>query len=173
MRIRQLITTAALLALAACGSPNKADGNASSASLSSDQKFDPGQWEMTMEMVNVSAPNLPPAVLSAMKSQPKVTTRNCMTPEEARGPSGDMFTGKKDGNCTHEGFSLAGGRMRGSTTCTDPNGNKTTMTMDGQYQPRSFNVTMKMDTNAGGQAMAIESRMTGRRVGECEAGKGG
>jgi len=178
MHIRSCIAAAGLLALAACGSSGtKSDENGSAAAKGGGApagavKLQPGQWEMTMETLNVTAPGLPPAILASMK-RPKVTTQNCMTPEDAEGPNGKFLSGGDQGNCTHEGFTMAGGRLHGSTTCTAPGGaGKTTMAMDGQYAPQSMNIAMTMTSDMGGRQLKVESRMTGRRIGDCPAGKG-
>jgi hypothetical protein len=179
MRIASFVTAAGLLALAACGGPDKADGNGSAskqgsaASAGGDVKLEPGEWEMAIETVNVSAPGLPPTVVASMK-QPRVTDRTCMTQEEANRPKADMFAGSAGSNCKQEGFTWAGGRMKGTTTCTAAGGKgKVTMAMDGQYSAQSMDINMKMTTEAAGTPMTVESRMTGRRVGDCPAGKAG
>jgi hypothetical protein len=159
MRIGYCITAAGLLALAACGS--------------SEVKLQPGEWEMKMETVNVTAPGMPASVTAAMK-QPAATSRSCITPEEAEGPKGDMFAGNVGANCKQEGFSWAGGRIKGTTTCTGSNGaGKVSMTMDGTYSAQAMDMNMKMTTEAAGTPMTVETRMTGKRVGDCAAPKAG
>ena len=177
MRIQSCIAAASALALAACGGPDKADGNGTAASSSAaaggQVQLDPGEWEMTMETLNVDAPGMPPAFAAAMKSAPK-THRTCMTAEEAKGPKGDIFAGQPNANCKQTGFTWAGGRIQGTTTCTGANGaGKMEMKIDGQYGRQSMDVKMNMRTEAQGTAMTIESRMTGRRIGDCPAGQGG
>ena len=175
MRIQSSIAATVLLALAACGSPGsegngtaaKSDGGGGAVALQ------PGEWEMKMEVVSVNAPGLPPAVAAQMK-QPATVNRDCMTEEEAKGPKGDMFTGGQANNCKQEGFTWSGGRIHGVTTCTEPGGTgKTSMTMDGEYTAQSMDINMKTDTEARGVKMATEMRITGRRLGECPAGKAG
>jgi hypothetical protein len=160
--------------LAACGSSDKSGGNGSAAASgggsASGISLQPGEWEMKTEVVNVSAEGLPPGLADGMKASASSTTRTCMTPEEAKGPKGDMFSGDKSGNCKSEGFSWAGGRISGKTTCTGQGGvGKTVMVMDGQYSPQSIDMTMKSETDLGGKAMKMEMRVSGKRVGECSA----
>jgi len=174
MRIGSCITAAGLLALAACGGPDdKADGTGSAAGSGGQVKLQPGEWEMTMETVSVTAPGLPASVAAAMK-QPKATSLTCMTPEEASGPKADMFAGSAGANCKQEGFTWSGGRIKGKTTCEPAGGaGKTVMEMDGQYSAQSMDMNMKMSTEAAGTPMTVETRMTGKRVGDCPAGKAG
>jgi hypothetical protein len=172
-----LILSAAALALTACGSSEKG-GNASSAAggsgsgggSASGVSLQPGEWEMKTEVVNVTAEGLPAGIAEGLKSQASSTTRTCMTPEEAKGPKGDMFAQGNPANCKSEGFSWAGGRIQGKTTCTGQGGaGKTVMTMDGRYGAQNIDMTMKSETDLGGKAMNMEMRVSGRRVGECTA----
>ena len=178
-----LILTAAALALAACGSSggDKAGegGNGSVAGTSgggsggsaSAVNLQPGEWEMTMNVVNVNVEGLPEGVADAMKKEAGKATRTCMTEEEAKGPKADMFTKDNPGNCKTEGFSWSGGKIQGKTVCEAQAGGtgKTQMTMDGSYTPQSIDMTMKSETDMGGKAMTMEMRLSGRRVGECTA----
>ena len=179
MRIKTFMTAASLAALAACGSSDNGKGNGSATATApagggTTVKLQPGEWEMTMETLNVDAPGMPPQVAAAMKKQQRASSRDCMTPEEAEGPKAEMFKGADGANCKQEGFVWSGGRIQGTTTCTGEKGvGKVSMTMAGQYSPTSMDVTMKMVTEAAGTPMTIETRMTGRRIGECPAGKAG
>ncbi|HEX8625729.1 MAG TPA: DUF3617 domain-containing protein [Allosphingosinicella sp.] len=177
----QLILGAAALALAACGSSggDKAggggNGSASAAGSGSGSgsgvNLQPGEWEMTMNVVNVKVEGLPEGVADAMKKEGGKATRTCMTEEEAKGPKADMFTKDNPGNCKSEGFSWSGGRIQGKTICEGQQGGagKTQMTMDGRYSAQSIDMTMKSETDMMGKAMTMEMRLTGRRVGECTA----
>ena len=130
----------------------------------------PGEWEMKTEVVNVKAEGMPPGMAEGMKQSASSTTRTCMSAEDAKGPKGDLFTGDKSGNCKSEGFSWAGGKISGKTTCGTDSSGRTVMTMDGQYSPQSIDMTIKSATNVAGREVAMEMRMSGRRVGECSAG---
>jgi hypothetical protein len=182
-----LILTAAALALAACGSSAEkgAGGNGSAAAAGGNESaaaaagggssesgisLQPGEWEMKTEVINVSAEGLPPGVAEGMKAQAGTSTRTCMTPEEAKGPKADMFAQNNPGNCKTEGFSWAGGRIKGKTVCTGNDGmGKAEVTMEGRYSGQSMDLTMKTDTDVAGKTMTMEMRISGRRVGECSA----
>ena len=123
-----------------------------------------------MEVVNVSAEGLPPGMAEGMKKSASRTDRTCMTPEEAKAPKGDLFTGDKAGGCKSEGFKWEGGRIQGKTICPGQGGaGQTVMTMDGRYSAQSMDMTMKSETDLMGKPMTMEMRMSGRRVGECTA----
>ena len=166
-----LILSAAVLVLAACG--KSGGGNESSVSggglLGGGVSLQPGEWEMKTEVVNVVAEGLPPGMLDGMKKSAGATTRTCMTPEEAKGPKGDIFAGNQS-NCKSEGFSWSGGKIKGKTTCAGQGGTgQTVMTMDGSYGAQNIDMTMKSETDLAGKAMTMEMRVSGRRVGECSA----
>jgi hypothetical protein len=177
-----LILSAAALALAACGSNEKGDGNGSAAAggggspsaSASGVNLQPGEWEMKTEVVNVSAEGLPAGVAEGMKAQASSSSKTCMTPEEAKGPKGDIFAGKGS-NCKSENFSWSGGTIKGRTVCTGQGGaGETVMEMDGKYSAQSIDMTMKSKTELAGKGMTMEMRLSGRRIGECgAASKGG
>lgn len=168
-----LILSAAVLVLAACGksgggNESSAAGGGGSASASG-VNLQPGEWEMKTEVVNVAAEGLPAGIAEGMKAQASSTTKTCMTPEEAKGPKGDIFAGK-DSNCKSENFSWSGGTIKGKTVCTGQGGaGRTEMEMDGKYSAQSIDMTMKSKTDLAGKAMTMEMRVSGRRVGECSA----
>lgn len=153
----QLILGPAVLVLAACGS-------------SSAGELQPGEWEMKMEVVNVSAEGMPPGMLEGMKKSASRTDRTCMTPEEAKAPKGDLFAGNQAGGCKSEGFKWEGGRIQGKTICPGQGGaGQTVMTMEGKYGAQEMDITMKSQTDLMGKPMTMEMRVSGRRVGECTA----
>ncbi|HYD39101.1 MAG TPA: DUF3617 domain-containing protein [Allosphingosinicella sp.] len=168
----QTILSAAVLVLAACGNPGgNESGGSGGGLLGGGVTLQPGEWEMKTEVVNVAAEGLPAGMADGMKKSAGSTTRTCMTPEEAKGPKGDLFAGDKNGNCKSESFNWAGGKISGKTTCTGQGGmGKTVMTMDGSYGAQNIDMTMKSETDLGGKAMTMEMRISGRRVGECSAG---
>ena len=179
---RIAMTMAGLLALGACGgggNGDEASGNASTseraaagetAALGSDVRIRAGQWETRTEVTNVSAPGMPAGVAEMMKTKP-VTGTSCITEEEANDSGADLFSGKKDENCDTKGFKAAGGRVSGTITCRAEDGGQgaMTMTMDGEFKPDSYALNSKMKTEGEGTAMTIESKITGRRIGDCPA----
>ncbi|MGA9580630.1 MAG: DUF3617 domain-containing protein, partial [Allosphingosinicella sp.] len=155
------------------GSAAAAADSGGSGAAAAGGNLQPGEWEMKMEVVNVKVEGLPDGVADQMKSQGGGINRTCMTPEEARAPKGDIFTGEKAANCKSEGFKWEGGRIQGRTVCAGEGGaGQTVMTMDGRYTPQSIDMTMKSQSDLMGKGMTMEMRMSGRRVGECTAETG-
>jgi hypothetical protein len=176
MRTRILIGAGLLLALAGCGgSDTKAEGETggdatetAAASGGGAAQIQPGEWEVTMETLEIDAPNMPPEAAAMMKASmgEKTTTRQCITPEEA---TGDFTAPDQEANCTKQGFSFAGGRIQGAMTCTSEDG-KVTIAMDGTHSGTSYDLTSKMTSENQAGSMTIATRNTGRRLGDCPAG---
>lgn len=168
-----LINACLALALAGCeGSESNATTDSSStgseaaASVRSAMEIKPGEWEITEEMVNIEAPNMPPDVAAAIKRNmgEKTTSRRCITPAEATG--GDFVTPDTDAHCTKQGFSFAGGQVQGTMICSTDEG-KATMSMSGRHSGTSFDISSKVTSANEGGSVTMNSRVTGRRVGEC------
>ena len=165
-----ILTCAALLTLAACGSADK-KGEQSAEEVAKEMaalKMRPGQWEATNEVVSATAPGIPADALRGMVGN-KSTVSNCVTPEQAEKPSANFLAGQKDSDCTYQDFSMNDGRMTGTMSCTVPGmPGKTVMKMDGKYSPVAYDMNMDMQVAMpGGAKMNVKARTTGRRTGEC------
>ncbi|MEA2999310.1 MAG: hypothetical protein QOH04_2206 [Sphingomonadales bacterium] len=173
------------LALGACGkSGNQAGGNgaartaeagnasapgaSASAPAVGGSKLRPGLYETAMEM---KVAGLPPQVAQAMQHT-KMTSRSCVTPEEANRPSGELFSGNKAEGCEAKDLAYEGGRIHGTMTCAPKHGveGSTSITMDGSYGGESFDIRTKVVTAAQGRTMTMEGHTVGRRIGDCPAG---
>jgi hypothetical protein len=186
------LAATASLALAACGggdsgsSGNAAGGNESagresangaapaSASGSAaapgagDVKISPGLYETTVEL---SIAGLPDSIAKAMRAEKK-TSKSCVTPEEAAKGSGDLFAGKDQG-CQSKDVVFRGGRIQGTLTCpAGAGGGTSTISLDGSYSSTSFDVRSHMSTRTQGQDMKVDTRIVGRRIGECTGAEG-
>jgi len=184
MKSHIIATAAVALALGACskgGSGSEqaaangaapAAGNAGSASTpvtataAEGLKLRPGLYETAMEM---SVSGLPPEVAKRMGGT-KMTSRSCITPEEANRPSGEMFGGDKAQGCKSENLAYAGGRIHGAMSCPARNGGGASeFSMDGTYSAEAFDIRTRIVAHgAGSQAMTMEGHTVGRRVGECK-----
>lgn len=165
------ICAAGLLALAGCGGgEERADGNAAAdetetaARSEGTAEIRPGQWEMTVEMPTAGIPK----EMLAQMGGGKITTQQCITPEEAKASSGELFDTGQAGDCKASNVSVGGGKMRGTMTCSGEGGGPTSVEMEGSYGPERYEMTQKM-TLAGGEE--TEMKISGRRIGECPAGE--
>ena len=173
----QTALLAALLATAGCGKSEDKGGKQSAQDVAKQMaalKMEPGQWEATNEILSASAPGLPEEALKQMVGQ-KTTVSNCVTPEQAAKPSANFMAAQKNSNCTYEDFSMEGGKMTGTMTCSGGQvPGQMQMAMEGEYSARSYDMNMDMSAKGmpGGMTMTIKARTTGRRTGECtEAAK--
>jgi hypothetical protein len=175
---------AAACALAACSSGNAdADGDGKitqdeAQTAMSSVRINPGQWENTVEFVNIEfdESKLPPEakefigpMLESMKGQVN-TSKSCVTEEEADKPSANMFSGNEDADCTYDRFTFANGTMDMAMTCNDPNSGTAKITNTGSYTPDGYDMQMKVeleDDQIG--AMTISAAAKGKRIGDCPA----
>ena len=172
---------AALLALAACGGADEGNGTAAAAggekagaaaAGGGDVQLEPGLWEMKAEVVNVQG--LPKEITDGMKTAAGQTQQNCITPEEVKQANAGLVTDANQKDCKQEGFAFRNGRIQGKLVCTgsDTPGSAT-LELNGTYSARTLDMTQKMTTGGEGMNMVMETRVTGRRVGECPAGAEG
>ena len=168
-----LLPAAVLLALAGCGGAEK-DGNMTAEEVAgqlSGMKITPGQWEATNEILSVTAPGMPADVTKQMLR--KTTVLNCITREQAENPDANFLAAQRDSNCTYQDWSMSGGRMSGTMTCSGEGApGQMKMQMQGQYAATSYAMDMTMQATGAGMDMTIKSRTTGRRVGECPPEQG-
>jgi Protein of unknown function (DUF3617) len=173
-----------LLALTACGQGNVDLKNASveevAKASANVQAINPGQWTTETVINAVDMPGVDPqtkAMMSAMTKAmvgKKKTSENCITPEQAKKPTTDMFAAKESGNCTFEHYTLNGGKMDAVLKCASPGRpGEMTMAMSGEYGGDSFALTSQIKMSggpamAGGAGMTITSTNTGKRIGACK-----
>jgi hypothetical protein len=181
MRLEPCGALAVLLALAACGGSGKKDetgqksgASAPAASASAGTvKLNPGQWEFVVTASATPTPGMPAEVAKMMKST-KVSTLQCITPEEANRPTGHTFGGRMRGDCKQSELNLAAGKIHSVISCSGANGRGgTTITSEGEYGGDAFDVRSRMSTDTGQGQMAMESHVAARRVGECTGKEAG
>jgi len=175
---RAITIVATALLLSACGGRDKA-GNASEAKAGGEApagaaaaavSFRPGEWETTVEVTRLemtNGPRLPEGMTPPLP--PPTTIRSCMTPEQASRPNANFLTGSGErAGCNYENFSMAGGRIQGTVTCTRE-GTTMRSAMTGQYTPDSVQTTSESEITANGVVMNTAGRTTSRRIGDCPA----
>lgn len=176
--MKQAIVAAAMLVLAACGSQSgneQAAGNGTEAGEApaaggggASVSLQPGQWQSTVEIVRVSAPNMPPGMTPP--AMPPITASYCITPEQAANPNAGMIAGNTaQAGCTTENYSMANGRIQGTVQC-NIQGTVARTTMDGQFTPTSYDMTMVGQQTVSGITTETETRITAQRTGDCPAG---
>jgi hypothetical protein len=180
--MKKLVLIAACAAVAACNKgANVDEKNASVAEVAqkvresgADQNFvDPGLWEQTVRLLSVDAPGMPAEARSAMqKAMDQAQVHKvCLTPEEAKSPREDFFTGKAE-NCRYEHFKWGSGKIDLRLECQHPN-TRQMMELAGTYEPRRYSLTMTA-TNLGKapeERLVMKMKVDAKNVGPCPAGQ--
>jgi hypothetical protein len=172
MTARPIILSSLALTLAACSGEAPEGRNMSVNEVAAELasiRIDPGLWESRSEVLDVTAPNLPREVQNRMKGPPQVT-RHCISEEQAARPDANFLATQRD-NCTYRDFAMREGRIEGSMICQggDITG-EARATMNGRYGPDRYEMRMRMEMDGPADAtMVIETRASGRRIGECPA----
>ena len=180
---RTLFAAAAALCLPACGSGDTVEmENASVAEVAnelaktdaSEGFVNPGQWKQTVTLLEIRAPDMPPQIADAIKRQTGTSQVHevCLTPEQARHPREDFFTGAEK-NCRYDHLKWGGGKIDVKLLCKEDQATRT-MELSGNYEPDSYQMAMTAKTEGGAPAQAITMKMevAAERIGECPAKQG-
>ena len=176
-----LVSVAVISLIGGCsdkGADHDGDGKITAEEVAEEMNkvtLEPGEWENTVEIVDVKIEGMPegvPAgVMDSMKG--KVTTsKSCITEEEAKNPGAQFFAAQEKTNCEVKKFSMSGGAVSSEMACNNMGGGpgNMTMTMDGDYGPSNYEMTMNMKGGAAGMKMDISAKSNGKRIGKCPAG---
>lgn len=131
----------------------------------------PGQWEGSYTLEDIDMPNMGGGGAEMEERMKKMMSRTsiryCVSPEEAANPSGKMFSGQDNKDCTYKGFDASGGSVKGEIACTSPQGGTMNAVMSGTYAPESYEMRMdmKMAGAPGGMNMAMKAKTTGKWIG--------
>ncbi|CAM8673188.1 MULTISPECIES: DUF3617 domain-containing protein [Sphingobium] len=185
---RTVLTLAVLtIGLAACSEkPGDKTGDIAATDAMSKQEvkaqvdkvqLKPGQWEGRFTVKDLDLGDMPGAPAN-MKEQMKsamnqTALKYCVTPEQAANPSGEMFAGQENKNCTYGGFEAKGGAVQGQVSCKSEGGTMNA-TMSGTYAPENYAMDMDMKMVGGpqGMTMAMTARSEGKWIGPaCVADK--
>ncbi len=175
-----LLTPIAALALAACGSGDVSVTNASPEEVAAKvdaaggARFNPGEWETTVETISIDIPGLEGPMKDEMTKlmlQKKQVGKNCVTPEQAKSPPAEVLAQSK-GRCTYETFNMASGKIDGTLVC-DADTGKMTMKISGTFSDDAFAIDNDMETTmpGGARTMKIKAKTSGRRLGDCPGTK--
>lgn len=150
---------------------NAAPGDVAAKVADAGMQFTPGAWETTVSIKDFSVDGMPPEMAAAMKQAmaqrggEASKTRTCLTPEKAAKPDSGFF-GKHNKDCVYKDFSMGGGKIAGTMTCSEHGGSQT-VTMDGTYTPDSYSMDMKMAGNQDGKTMTTHIVAVAHHVGDC------
>jgi hypothetical protein len=137
----------------------------------------PGQWETSIRFTSIEVPGAPEAQVApmrAMLSQPQ-TSSNCVTPEQAANPGGNLLSPRGDANnCTYTENTFSGGTIRVRGSCSQSGGAQAQMSMEGTYTATTMEAQISSEIQAppgtqGPQTVRMSGALTGRRTGDCPA----
>ncbi len=181
MRALLLMLTVAVTALAGCNrSPSIEAHNASAADVAKkvaaaggvESFIRAGKWQTSVTIDSIDAPGMPPAAKSQIRANAQ-TVGSCVTPEQAKKPTPEMFSGDR-GNCRYDRFAMGGGKLDMVMRCSGGHamGVGSTMTMTGTYDPDNYHMSMTSKTETGAPdmgPMTMKMHLDARRIGECDA----
>lgn len=140
----------------------------------------PGEWESVVTLKSMELPGAPPQMAEMMRGRvgQSQTGRECLTPEKARDPMGDMRRMLEQGNgqnCNFTDQVFSGGTIRIHGTCPGAGGQGSAeVALDGTYTETTMQATMTVNaTGAGAVAvpgatgMRMSAEVRGRRIGDC------
>ncbi|HEX7783785.1 MAG TPA: DUF3617 family protein [Sphingobium sp.] len=168
-----------VLALSACGKSPEKSGNISAEDVAKEMssvKLQPGQWEATQEITDVTMTGLPQGAPDAAKAMigHKTTFKHCITPEQAEKPSADFLAAQKDAKCAYSKMDMTGGTITAATVCQIPQqpGAEMKMAMKGTYMPDHYAIAIDVNSTgmANGMGMTMKMKSSGKRIGACTPG---
>lgn len=179
------IALACALPLAACNSePDISAENASAEDVARQVRdaggtasfVNPGKWQSTVTIDEMTMPGMPPEVAAQMKSIQgrSKTSETCLSAEDAKRPKEDFFNAGK--NCRYDNFDMGNGKIDAVMKCSGDGGATHVMTMNGTYSGDAYTMRMSMDSAAGPgaeQGMGMKMRVEAKRVGECTGKEAG
>ena len=78
-----------------------------------------GQWENTIEFTEFDVPGVPQSMKDMLARQmgQSITTKACITQDQAEKPDAGFFGGEKNENCTYDTFDRTGNNLSLRMTC--------------------------------------------------------
>ena len=178
---RTALLIACALPLAACNNdPEVSARNATAQEVAkkleaaggSEMFVNPGKWQSTVTLEEMTIPGMPAGVADEMKRAQgrEMVNETCLTPEEAKRPKEDFFGGKD--NCRYEKFNMGNGKIDAVMKCSE-GGAAQTMTMAGTYSGNAYQMQMTMQSQGDEDgAMAMKMRVDAKRIGACTGKEG-
>ncbi len=168
--MRHWMAAAPALLLFACGEGGIGGGDVS---------LQPGQWETTVQFTSIEVPGMPEQAVAQMRemmSRPQ-TRSECITPQQAANPAGNMMSGGAGNACTFTENTFAAGAIRVRGSCQQPGQGTAQMSMEGTYTATTMQANISSEVQApagatpgGPQSVRMSGTFSSRRTGECASG---
>lgn len=135
-------------------------------------RLQPGRWETSGELVELSAPGMPPQAQEMMKKQMTANASRvavCLRQEDVEKPSAGFF-GQTSKDCRFDHYRMDGGSIDAKMTCAPPGGGTVSTTMTGTYGADHYDMQMSSQMAGLGarQPMTMRMKVSSRRVGDCQ-----
>ena len=178
MSFRLVLIPFSAIALASCGGgqPDETSGGDISITEAAERakmsaiKPQPGQYRVTMEVLEISIPGAPANIVEMMKETMAGSTHEyCLTQEDVDKGFEKMARQSQDNDdCSFERFDVNGGDFDAKMVCNVEGQGRTTMTMEGKGTPTSSVMDMRLTGQAGGMGeMNMHMKATHERIGDC------
>lgn len=179
MRNSALFLSLASMLLISCGDAGdtSASGNdgidmkeAAARAKSSVIKPTPGQYRVTMEVLEVDIPGAPASAADMMKQMMGGQSHEyCLRKGDVDKGFEEMARQSQEGgDCTFQRFNVAGGNFDAQMTCKHAGQGVMTMTMKGAGTPTRSQMEMTMKGNFSGMGdSTIRMKSTHERIGDC------
>ena len=128
-----------------------------------------GQWEMVTEVTRVTKLDKGAPVLK-MPEGSKTTTGNCVAEADVKKPPASLFA-PEGFQCDYRDSYMRNGRFNATLGCTKAGlGGDVSTLVNGSYTADTIEATATIETRLYCEGDArIETKLTGRRTGECSA----
>lgn len=187
MRKLVLLPMVAAIALAGCGKKEEAPAGSDAAGeekaaaaaeggFSGMDMPQPGLYKQTVEIIEMSFPNMPPAMAAQMKKSmsANMSLTDCLTPEESKEALKQLSSRSfgEDSNCTYDKFDVGGGKLDAVMKCGGKAGESGTFKLTGSFSSTGSDMTMEGDQSMPdmpGGTMHMKMHMVSERIGECKS----
>lgn len=163
----RLIALTPLLALVACSEGGEPTNNEAKAPAAN--QLTAGQWEITTEVVKVTQrDNAPPAIASPEGS--RTSTSTCVAEADVKKPQPALFA-PEGSTCTYRDIYMRGSRINATLACERPGLSGSIATaVNGSFTADTLEATAVTETSLTGEGdVSIDAKLTGKRVGPCQA----
>jgi len=177
MRTIVFLAPIASLMLAGCGSSDEPDGGVSIsmeevAEITQDNAIKPmpGQYSVSMEVLEVDIPGAPESAVNMMKDMMVQRTHSyCLTQADVEDGFEKMAKQlQENDDCSFERYEFDGGKLDGKMVCNVPGQGTMTMTISGTGGATHSEMEVTMEGNMTGMGdSTIRMKATHERIGEC------
>lgn len=178
--IKRLAPSLALaVALAACGSAEESEGSdagsisikeAAERAKDSGMKPEPGQYRVTMELLELDVPGAPEGANEMMRGMMGGQSHEyCLKQEDVDKGFEEMARQSQENkDCTFERFDISGGAFDGQMVCNVPGQGRMTIAMKGEGTPTSSTMETRMEGDFSGMGPStLRMRASHERIGDC------